>query len=225
MAQVKLDAMPKELLELVGMDKFSDMSNYITYFGMIFNMLLIVISIFSASFSASILSKEEKNKTIEFLYALEVERYEIYVSRLITAFVAVISVVSSGVMAAAIAGSINGGSTFVAGDFIKIVKVSGFTPFFFMALSLMVAGISTKIGAPMVGSMTVLISYVLGYLSKLIGNDAQWLSKLSPFEMLTPENAITLEGQTLVVLVIYFTLSICFVVIGGIVYKRRDFNV
>ena len=225
MAQIKLDAMPKELLQLVGMDDFSNMSNYITYFGMIFNIILIAISIFAASFSASLIAKEEKSKTIEFLYALEVDRYEIYVSKLIAAFVAILAVVCSGVISAGISGAINGGSTFVVWDFIQIVKVSSFTPFFFMTLSLMVAGISTKIGAPMVGNMAVLVCYVLGFLSKLLGNNAQWLSKLSPFEMFTPENAVALEKQTLVAIVIYFTISVCFVILGGIIYKRRDFNI
>ena len=225
MAQIKLDAMPEELLQFVGMNDFADMSNYITYFGMIFNMILIAISIFAASFSASLIFKEEKSKTIEFLYALEVDRYEIYVSKLMAAFVAVLAVLCSGVISAAICGAINGGSTFDTVDFISIVKISGYTAFFFMAVSLMVAGISAKIGASMVGSMTVLVCYMLGYLSKLLGDKAQWLSKLSPFELFATENAVALEQHTLVAVLVYFILSVCFIIFGGMIYKRRDFNI
>ena len=224
MAQIKIDAMPKELLQFVGMENFSDMSNFITYFGMIFNMILIAISIFAASFSANLIAKEEKSKTIEFLYSLEVNRSEIYVSKLFAAFFAILVVLCSGTVSSAIAGTINGGPTFIAVDFIQIVKVSGFTTFFFMAVSLMVSGISTRIGS-MIGSMAVLVCYVLGYLSNLLGDKAEWLKALSPFELFSPQNAVALEMETLYALFIYFIISVCFVIIGGIVYKRRDFNI
>lgn len=100
-----------------------------------------------------------------------------------------------------------------------------FYSIFFMTVSLMIAGISTKIGAPMVGSMTVLICYVLGFLSRLLGDKAQWISKLSPFEMFSPENAIALEKHTIYAVIIYFVISVCFVIVGGIMYKHRDFNI
>lgn len=225
MAQIKLDAMPKELLQFVGMDDFSNMSNFVTYFGMIFRMILIAVSIFAASFSAGLIAKEEKTKTIEYLYALEVSRLEIYVSKLAAAFFAVLLVLCCGVLAALICGIINGGDTFMAADVIKIVKISGFTAFFFMAVSLMLGGVSAKIGAPMVGSMTVLVCYVLGFLAKLLGDKAQWLEKLSPFEIFSPENAIALESQTIYWILIYLGISVCILIGGGIVYKYRDFNI
>ncbi len=225
MAQIKLDAMPRELLQFVGMEDFADMSNFIAYFGMIFNIILIAVSIFAASFSAGLISKEEKTKTIEFLYALEVSRSEIYVSRLFAALLAVFAVLCSGAISTAVCGTINGGETFIAADFIQIVKISGFTAFFFMAVSLMIAGVSTKIGAPMIGSMTVLVCYLSGYLSRLLGEKGKWLGKLSPFEMLSPKNAIALEKHTIYAIMIYIAISVCFVFIGGVVYRRRDFNI
>lgn len=225
MAQVKIDAMPKELLAFAGMDKLSDMSNFITYFGMIFNMILVAISIFAASFGANLIAKEEKSKTIEFLYSLEISRNEVYVSKLIAGFFAILVVVCSGTISSAIAGAINGGETFVVVEFIQIVKVSGFIPFFFLAIAFMISGISTKIGGSMIASMMVLATYVFGFLSGLLGDKAEWMKELSPFELFSPQNAIALESHTIYEIFIYFALSICFLVIGGIWYKRRDFNI
>ncbi|MGC6177694.1 ABC transporter permease subunit [Lacrimispora sp. 38-1] len=224
MAQIKLDAMPKELLQFVGLDDLSDMSNYITYFGMVFNIILIAISIFAASFSAGLISREEKTKTIEFLYSLEVSRSEIYVSKLMTAYFAVLAVLCSGVSASGICGAINGEDIFDAGKFILIVKISGFTVFVFMSVSLMIAGVTTKIGAPMAGSMTVLVCYLLGFLSRLLGEKAQWLSKLSPFELFSPENAIAIQNHTVYEVTVYFFIAVFFILVGGIVFNRRDFN-
>lgn len=225
LAQAKLDAMPESLLQLVGMDELSDMSSFISFFGMIFNLVLIAISIFAASFTGKLISSEEKTGTIEFLYSLEVSRIEIYVSRLAASFISVLVVTCCGIAAAGIAGAINGGETFILEDFLLIVKTSGFIPFFFLGLSLMFVGVSKKIGASSYGNMAVLVLYLLGFLSSLLGENAQWLGLLSPFETLSPTNAVEMDGKTLVAFGVNFALFIIFIIAGGAAYKRRDFNI
>lgn len=224
-AKVKMEAMPEEFLRFFGMERMSDMSNFIAYFGMVFNLILVAASIFAATFSANLIYKEEKLKTIEFLYSLEVSRSEIYFSKVIAALVSVLAVLLSSAAAAGICGFINGGETFAPADFLQIVKISGFTVVFFMALSLMLAGITAKIGVPAVGSMAVLFCYVVGYLSELLGSKGKWLSYLSPFELLGPDNAVELKSDTVWGLCVYFVLSVLFVLIGARVYRRRDFNI
>ena len=225
MAKAKLDAMPKELLQFFNMESVTDLSNFITYFGMIYNLILIAISIFAATFSANLIYREEKSKTIEFLYSLELSRTEIYASKLITAFTAVLAVTASAIVSSAICGAINGGDTFVLEDFIKIVKVSSFCAFFFMSVSLLIGGITTKVGVSTCGSMAVLLCFMLGYLSKLLETKAQWLEYLSPFILFNYEKAISLKSTTMTALGIYFMLMLAFLLVGGIAYKHRDFNI
>ena len=195
LAKMKIDAMPKEILQLFDMENMSDMSNYLTYFGVVFNLILIALSIFAATFSANIIFREEKTKTIEFLYSLEVSRTEIYVSKVMTAFVANLGVLAAATAATWICGAINGGETFVVNDFLMIIKVSGFCVFFFMAVSLMLGGITTRVGVSTVGSMVALSCYLLGYLSKLLGTKAEWLAYLSPFELLQPRKREGLQKR------------------------------
>jgi len=225
MAKIKMEALPKQFLQLFDMEDFSSLDNFINYFGMVFNLILIAMSIFAASFSANLLYREEKGKTIEFLYSLEVSRTEIYISKLLTAFVAALAVLLSATVSTWICGAINGGETFVVGDFLQIIKVSGFCVFFFMALSVMLAGITAKVGVGAVGSMIVLACYLLGYLSKLLETKAQWLAYFSPFELFSPQNAVKLESKTLTEMGAYFGLALAFVIVGGLVYRRRDFNI
>ena len=94
-----------------------------------------------------------------------------------------------------------------------------------MAVSLLLAGITSKVGVAGVGSMVVLFCYVLGYLSKLLDTKATWLAYFSPFQLFSPQNAVALENHTIVELVIYFALAVVFLIVGGFVYKRRDFNI
>lgn len=223
--QMKLDAMPKAMLQAFGMESFNDFGNFISYFGVVYNLILIAISIFAATFSANLICKEEKFKTIEFLYSLEVSRLEIYVAKLITAFVAVLLIICSAGVSTMICGFINAGPTFVLVDFLKIIKISSFTVFFFVGVAFLFAGISSNIGASALGSVTVLVCYLLGFLSTLLGDSGAWLEKLSPFQLFSPQNALAFETDTFIALLVYFALMLIFVVVGGISYKRRDFKV
>lgn len=224
MAQIKLDAMPEELLQAFGLENMGELSNFISYFGMIFNLILIAISIFAASFASKLILGEEKTKSIEFLYSLEVSRKEIYVSKLFTAFIGVLIVTFAGIFASMICGFINGGDTFVIDEFMQISKISGFIPFFFMALAFMLTGITAKGGVGTISTMLVLVSYLLGYLSKLLSGKADWLAKLSPFEILSPENARALSDTTIIAFGVYALIFVVAMIVGAEVYKRRDFN-
>ena len=221
MAQMKMDAMPEELLELFGMGDFSNMDNYITYYGMIYNMILIAVSIFAATFGANLLYKEEKSKSIEFLYSLEVSRSEIFFSKLLTGFIGVMCVLISAIVPSLICGFM-AGDTFDMMDFITISKMSSTTPFLFLALAFMISGVSSKISSATITSVAVLGSYMMGYLGNLLEDKAQWLRYLSPFETLSPNNVLAMENETMIAMGAYFILMILFIIIGKIVYVKRD---
>lgn len=225
MAQVKMDAMPEEIMQFMGMDDFEDMGNYMTYFGVIYNMLLIAISIFGAVLGSGIIAKEEKHKTIEFLYSLEVSRVEIYISKFIAAYMGVVIVIISATVSTIICGVINGGDTFILIDVIQIVKCTSVTPFVFLALGTMIAGCTSKVSGGSAGSMVVILCYVLGFLSTMVSEELSWFKYLSPFEVLDPSVATELTGEVMVAMGGYCVVMMVFLVIGGVVYNKRDYQI
>ena len=70
MAQAKFEMLPEEFLQFVGMSELSELGNYVNYFGMIYNLLLIVISVYAVTLGVGIIEKEEKSNTVEYLYSL-----------------------------------------------------------------------------------------------------------------------------------------------------------
>lgn len=225
MAQIKMDSMPQGVLELFGMEDLTSMSNYVSYFGMIYGIVLVAISFFSVTFSVNLLGREEKTKTIEFLYSLEVSRSEIYIAKLLTAFVANLLLISAVAITAIVCGMMIGGETFNLPDTAQIIKITSFTAFFFMGAGLLIAAVSNKLGSPATGSMVVIASYLLGYLGTLLGEKAAWLKLLSPFEQFSPADALAFENDMLITLGIYFVLLVVFIAVGLLCYRRRDFNV
>lgn len=224
MAQAEMNSMPKELTKLMGMDSFSSLANFITYYGMIYNIILIAISIFAVTFSANLIMKEEKTQSIEFLYSMPVSRLEIYVSKVITSFLAVLLIVLCAIISSLLCGFINGGETFVLSDFILISKISSFTAFFFISISIFLSGASSKINGSIVGSFAVLLTYMFGYLGKLLNDNGKFLLKISPFEAFSPSNALNLQNETVLLLILYLSIMIILVIIGGLLYNKRDFK-
>lgn len=77
-----LDAYPEGILAAFGMDRL-DLSDIVGWFSMEAVLFITLFgSIYAAMLSSSILSKEENEKTIEFLLAKPVTRYEIATSKL-----------------------------------------------------------------------------------------------------------------------------------------------
>ncbi len=225
LAQTKFDVMPEELMQFVGMENMSDMSNYVTYFGMIYNIVLVAVSIFSATFSAKLISKEEKTKSIEFLNSLAVSRLEIYISKYFTALLAVAVVLSGAIISTIACGFIGGGESFVLSDIIAAAKITSFSAILFGGIGLMLAGISSKIGTGSVVASVVLVSYMLGYLGEILGEKGEFLLNFSPFITLNVSQVIEFSDKTMISLIVYIFLYIIALFIGGIVYNKRDLQI
>lgn len=225
LGQAKLDSLPDSMLEVMGVDSFAVMSNWVSYFGMIFNIFMLVISFFAATFAGSILFSEEKTKSIEFMNALPVSRSEIYISKLLTSFIAVLFLTISADFVAIVCGFINGGNTFVIMDVLQIMKITGFIPFFFMALALLAGGVTAKISPSMIGSALVIVFYMFSYLGGLLEDKGQWLQDITPFKQLDPTKAIALNSGTMVAITLFFLISILAIIVGNLVYRKRDFNI
>lgn len=222
MAQMKFDAMPKELMQFMGMQSMQDMGNYMHYFGMIFQIWLIVISFFAASFSGGLIVQEEKRKTIEYLYAMPVSRLDIYFSKVAAAFLAALAVVACTGLSGILCGMAVGGETYDAGQLLLIVKLSGFIPFFFLAAAFLFCGLSASFGASAANGC-VLVLYLLGYLGAILEKDGEWLTYFSPFECFSPQKILS-EDWSAPAFGVYIALFFVLIALGACFYHRRDFR-
>ncbi len=224
-AVTKMEAMPKELLQFVGMEELSDMSNYTTYYGMIYGLIVVAVSIFAATFSAGLITKEEKSKSIEFLNSLAVSRNEIFLAKYLTSIIATGIVLSCAVISAIICGFISGGETFDLVDIFTSAKITSFTALLFGAVGYKVAGINASYGSGTIAAVVVLTSYMLGYLGQLLGENGELLLYLSPFITLSVENTIELSDKTLATLTVYVFIYLATLIAGCIGYNKRDLKI
>ncbi|HEY5561503.1 MAG TPA: ABC transporter permease subunit [Clostridiaceae bacterium] len=81
-----LSSMPSSVRAILGIGNF-DVSKASGYYGIIFFYLVLMATIHAAILGANIISKEERDKTSEFLYAKPMSRSKIITSKLLAALV------------------------------------------------------------------------------------------------------------------------------------------
>ena len=64
---------------------------------------------------------------------------------------------------------------------------------------------------------------MIGYLGTLL--EKKWLTYFSPFESLSPSNALVMSKSTILILFVYFVIIIIFIIAGIKFYKKRDFYI
>ena len=79
-----IDRMPKALQAIIGSGSF-DLSKASGFYGVIFLYLVIMATIHASTLGANIISKEERDKTSEFLFVKPVSRNKIITSKLLAA--------------------------------------------------------------------------------------------------------------------------------------------
>lgn len=81
--------MPKSLSALLGMGSF-DLSKISGYYGMLLVYILLMAGIHSAMLGANIISKEERDKTAEFLLAKPISRNKVVTAKLSATFLNIV---------------------------------------------------------------------------------------------------------------------------------------
>lgn len=224
LAKAKFENLPDEYLQFVGISDIAQMDNYVTFFGMIFNLINIVISIFAITFGIQIIKKEESTKTIEYLYSLPVTRKDIILSKLLLGFVGVLLNVLVVLLSGVLCGLIIGDETFNVVEILAITKLAGIVPFFFLIIGLAVAATFKKNVSSGLGAGIVMLSYMLGYLGNILEDKGEFLKFFSPFELLSPTQILSESSQPYIVFGVLSILMILMILGSFFEYGKRDYK-
>jgi ABC-2 type transport system permease protein len=216
-----LNSMPQALLAAFNMNAFN-LTTLSGFFGVMFTFFALLLSIAAAMWGSDIISKEERDKTVEFSLTLPVRR-----SRLITAKALAALVHCLGLLL--IAGGItlfNVSKYQPDRDFYQFMAL-GMLALFIMQLIFLAVGIFLgcalkrhKLAASMAVSI-LLGTYILSVLS---GLKEEWgfLKYITPFKYFDP--AMLMRESTLDPAFVALSLGLVAVLIAGayLSYARRD---
>lgn len=205
---------PEEVIKMFNMD----IATMDTAFGWLksegFVMILLIIGCYSGILGSTILSKEESDKTIEYLNSLPVKRSNIVMSKVISGVTYIIFMVLS-------IGIFNYIGLELSGDFDKleflmlsISPLFAAIPLFFISMFISTLLKSKKVVG--IGLGITMISYVLNTLSGLSSN-VEFLKYFSVFTLSDIRNIILNDSINGIMIIISLIISIVFLI--GIIYK------
>lgn len=216
-ARVEMEMMPKELLQVFGISSYTDLGNFNNYFDSIYNIFVLAISIYSVILATNLVEKEEKNKTIEFLYSLNISRNEIIISKILTVLISIILIITSAFLSTCLCGFINGGETFKIFGIFRTCLNSIFITLFFASIGVFIGGSYLSKSDLELGAGITVFMYLSGVLSIMLGNDFKFLKYISPFEVV--------KNNNLFIIGIYIVICIILICLGIKNYNKRDFNI
>lgn len=219
-----LTQIPKSVQTILGMGSL-DVTSASGYFGMLYLYLALMAVIHAVMLGADIISKEERDKTSEFLFVKPASRNKIITSKLLAALAnIVIFNIITLVSSIAIMGKYAKGKS-ITGDIIILMIGMFFLQLIFMAVGTGLAAL-TKNPKSATGGATgiVLITYILSIIVAL--NDKLVnLKYITPFKYFEASDLLTRGGLDpffviLSVLIIAGLISVTYVF-----YDKRDLNI
>lgn len=216
-----LDALPPAMLEAFSMSAFN-LTTVSGFFGIMIAYFALILNIAAAMWGSDIISKEERNKTVEYSLTLPVTR-----AKLITAKTLVV-VVNSTILTL-----ITWGITLVSAsrynpdsEFTHFVAL-GVVSFFIQQMIFVAVGVFLGCAVKqhkLAGSLAISTILVTYFFSVLAGLDKsmEFLKYFSPFKYFDP--ALLLHESRIELPYVWLSLGIIVVALAGayLTYQKRD---
>ncbi|MEH7074527.1 ABC transporter permease subunit [Neobacillus drentensis] len=216
--------LPRSLKAVMGFGVV-DLSKISGYYSLLYIYLLLMATIHAAMLGASIIAKEERDKTAEFLFVRPVSRNTIVAAKLLAAFtnIAIFNLVTL-VSAITLIEKYNSAGEAVNGE-IVLTQVGMFIlQVLFLAIGSALAAVKKKPKtAPSLATGILLLTYMLSIAIDLNEN-IEWLKYITPFKYFEAKNLMLGSGLEPIFITLSVILTALLLVATFIFYKKRDLN-
>jgi ABC-2 type transport system permease protein len=219
-----LAGMPKSMLAVLGIGEF-DISTASGYYGLLFIYLLLMATIHAAMLGATIIAKEERDKTTEFLFVKPVSRSRIITAKLLAAFsnILILNLVTS-VSSLALVRKYSNGEV-VTGDIAITMAGMFILQMLFMVIGTSLAAFKKKSKtAASLATGVLLLTYVISVAIDQNEN-MEGLKYLTPFKYFEAKNVMNGGGFEVVFVLLSASLIAALTAATFVFYKKRDLNV
>lgn len=219
-----ISKMPKAVQSMFGAGTF-DLSKAIGYYGVIFIYIILMATIHASIIGANIISKEEEDKTAEFLFSKPVSRIKIITSKLLAAFtnIIVFNVVTS-LSSIVFVEHFSKGEA-VTGDIAKLMVGMFILQLIFMSLGMGLAAVSKnpKIASPTTTGV-MLVTYILS-LAIDINSKLDNLKYFTPFKYFDAKNLLYGKGFEPIYIILSAVTIVVLFAVTYIFYEKRDLKI
>ena len=225
-----IDKTPRALLAIFGMSGI-DMSTASGFYAVIFLYVMIASTVYSSMLGAGIISKEERDKTSEFLFTKPVSRVSVITSKIIAALFytmlySIVAMAVSFVVASMVTPeSLDGFGSGLARDILVLSAGMLFVQLIYLFIGTGMASLIKKPGAA-TGSATgvMLVTYFIAMVIDMT-EKLDFLKYLTPFKYFEPKKLINGGSFEPVFIFISVMLIALFLSATYIFFPKRDLNI
>jgi ABC-2 type transport system permease protein len=217
--------MPKALRVVLGFGDF-DLSKISGYYGMFYIYLLLMTTIHAVMLGASIIAKEERDKTAEFLFVKPISRNTVIAAKLLAALFNILIVNLVSLLALlSMVGKYNRAHEAVNGDIALTMAGMFILQLLFMVIgsALAAARRNTKRSASLASGI-LLVTYMLSIVVDLNKN-LNLLKYFSPFKYFEAKSVMYGDGLAWGYMILSIVLIIALTFLTFTFYKKRDLSV
>lgn len=216
--------MPKSLQAIMGAGAF-DLTKASGYYGVLFLYLLVMATIQATLLGANIISKEERDKTFEFLFVKPISRSKIIVTKLLAALSMIFIFNLATLITSIFAVQYYGDGEKVASDIVQLMVGMYILQVLFLLIGSALSAVlkRSKIAASLSSGilfLTFLLSIAIDLNEKF-----DTLKYVTPFKYFEAKNLMYDGGFDAVYVILSLVLILVLFSITFIFYQKKDLNV
>jgi ABC-2 type transport system permease protein len=216
-----LKAFPKSVLAILGVQDF-DLKTAIGYFGVLFIYLVLMAAIHAAMIGAEIVSKEERDRTSEFLFSKPISRARALTEKLLAALTNVVvlnmvTAVSSIIMVGVFANNYSNNN-------IILVLMAGLllVQLIFLSIGASLAGLFKNPKLPSVVATTILLATYIILVVMNLNSKFNNLKYLTPFKYFDANIVIRAGNLDVFYIVLSLIIIVVLTIVAYLSFSSRD---
>ena len=211
---------PKDLLKAFNMDITSINTAYGWLKSEGFMFILLIIGIYSSNLGYNIVSKEEYDKTIEYLSFLPIKRSKILSNKILVSIIYILSMILIVGIFNYIALKLNG--NFNASEYLLLSITPLFIAMPLFTINLLLATINKKPKKNFGLSLgLVFLFYILNVISEL-SDKVNFIKYFSIYTLADTRNIITNMRINPLIVIISFLITIILIIIAYLKYQKKE---
>lgn len=223
LADAKLEGISPILLESLGLSEMVDFSNITTYFGYLLQFVVIAIYIFITQSAYNLLTKEERDGTIEYIYSKPIKRSELFKNKIIYLVISysilIISLAIISLIFYLILGEYSFSKSF--NEISTLYTGIYFVGFIYIAIGLLLSMFSKNVHEAFgISAGLVMLTFIVGLVSALI-KKFEFLRYLSPLKWVEYQNLLN-HGLKIEEIILAIIVIVSSIFISLKRYEKRD---
>lgn len=212
---------PKSLRAVFGFSDL-DLTKVSGYYGMLFIYLLLMATIHAVMLGATIIAKEERDRTSEFLFVKPVSRSRVITAKLLAAFTNIVIFNLATFVSSIILLSKYSDGEAVNGEISILMAAMFILQVLFMVIGSALAAVKKKPKtAASAAAGILLLTYMLSIVIDLNEN-IEGLKYFTPFKYFEAKNIMYGGGLDVIFVVISLILILSLLAVTYVYYKKRD---